>query len=192
MNDDGDAERAEVRSMRMSDDRPAVVLDAWAIVAYYQGEEPARSAVEALIAARVAPLPVLSGPNHMETFASLASVGGLRFGLKFQTSVSEFVQLAEFDSKIGDAVAIIKYAYWLSMAESTGVVTALRYDAELWTGDPRLLCNDRIWKIRDLRDPASVTANTAPTGPVGLRSSVKQELERDGIDLSAMIRRALS
>ncbi len=178
--------------MSTGDERPSVVLDAWAMVAYFQGEEPAHSMVAALVAARSAPLPVMNGMNHGEIFTTLASVGGLRLGLKFQESMSEFVQLVGFESKIGDAMPIIKYAYWLSMAESTGVVTALRYDAELWTGDPRLLCNDRIWKARDLRDPASVTANTAPTGPVGLRSSVKQELERDGIDLLAMIRRALS
>ncbi len=177
--------------MGMSDDRPTVVLDAWAIVAYYQGQEPARSAVEALVSSRAVPLPAMSVMAHMEIFTSVVPEVGLQLARKFHAPLREFVQVIELDASVSDAMVMVMAAYWMSMAESMAVVTALRHDAELWTGDPKLLCDDRIWRVRDLRGPAGETTSTGAAGPVGLRRSARQQLERDGLDLSVMVRQAL-
>ena len=55
------------------------------------------------------------------------------------------------DPELALCAAHIKHAYWVSLGDAYAAATAIRHDAELWTGDTKLLCEDSVWRVRDLR-----------------------------------------
>ncbi len=178
--------------MTFSDREPRVVLDSWAVIEYLDGKEPAHSMVGALLAQSRDPRPIMSKANLEEVETELMRRVGLQEHDKLQAALIDSVDVAEVDAESWKASSIIKYAYWMSRADSFAVVTAIRYDAELWTGDPELLCNERIWKVRDLRGPAGLAASADTKKRTGLRTSVRKELTRDAIDLSDKVNKALT
>ncbi len=178
--------------MAASAPEPRVVLDSWAVIAYLDGEEPARSTVGALLSQRQGSRAVMNAANCAEVDTVLDRRAGSQASDKFRHLWIESVDVAEPDAEILAAARIIKSAYWMSRADSVAVATAIHYDAELWTGDPELLCNDRIWQVRDLRGPAGLAASAHSNKRTGLRTSVRQELKHDAIDLLASVRQALT
>ncbi len=177
--------------MTLSDREPRVVLDSWAVIEYLDRKEPAHSMVGALLARRTGPRPIMNEMNASEAGPALMRRVGLLSHHKFRASWTEMVDLIAVDAGIWHASEIFKYTYWMSKADGVAAATAIRHDAELWTGDPELLCNERIWKARDLRGPAGLAASAHSKKRTGLRTSVRKELTRDAIDLSAMVKEAL-
>ena len=49
------------------------------------------------------------------------------------------------------AAAWLKHTYQTALGDAFAAATALHHNAELWTGDPELLCVDRCWTVKDLR-----------------------------------------
>ncbi len=177
--------------MSIGDHEPGVVLDSWAIIEYLDGKEPAHSMVGALLSRDQGPRPAISATNAMEVGRKMVRRAGLQARHRLRALWAESVDVVQPDADIWEAVLILSSAYWMSTADSVAVATAMRDGAELWTGDPELLCDERIWRVRDLRGPAGLAASAHSNKRTGLRTSVRKELIRDAIDLSAMVKEAL-
>jgi len=118
------------------------ILDAWALLAYLQGEEPAASRVKTVLHKAEA--------GHVTLVASLMNIGevcysiGRRQGEKAaEETLAELRQLpltmvAPSPESVMQA-ARLKMHHALSYADAFAVVTAQAYAGTLLTGDPELL-----------------------------------------------------
>ena len=135
----------------MSDD---FVLDAWAILAFLQGEEPAASRVRKVIEG--------AQEGTARLFISIVNLGEVYYrigklnGPKVADSVLKDLSLLPMEVVSADddtvlAAARLKMTQVLSYADAFAVVTAQQKDAILLTGDPELLELKRVVKIERLR-----------------------------------------
>ena len=123
------------------------VLDAWAVVAYLNGQEPAATRVA--FALRGAP--VMSWINLGEVQYVVQRAHGareaddvvrdLRPRLTLETPTPERVVQA----------ARLKAEHRLSYADAFAAATAMAASGVLLTGDPELLTDGAPWKADDLR-----------------------------------------
>lgn len=129
------------------------VLDAWAILAFLQGEEPAASRVREVIEG--------AQEGTARLFASIVNIGEVYYRVgkirnqKEADSVLKDLYLlpVEIISATDDTVleaARLKMKYVLSYADAFAAVTAQQKDATLLTGDPELLDLKRAVKIEKL------------------------------------------
>jgi predicted nucleic acid-binding protein len=123
-------------------------LDAWAILRWLEGEEPAATRVERSLQTR----PVMSWINLGEVFyvvhraagvdRARAVVGDLRHRLLLDLPT---------EARVLEA-ASIKAQHALAYADAFAIATALAHDASLLTGDPEILEDgDPTWQVVDLR-----------------------------------------
>ena len=129
-------------------------LDAWAILAFLQGEEPAASRVREVIEG--------AQEGTARLFASIINIGEVyyRVGkMRNQKEADSVLQdlyllpievISAEDDIVLDA-ARLKMKYTLSYADAFAAVTAQQKDATLLTGDPELLDLKRVVKIERLR-----------------------------------------
>lgn len=129
-------------------------LDAWAILAFLQGEEPAASRVREVIES--------AQEGTVRLFASIVNIGEVYYRIgkirnqKEADSVLKDLYLlpVEIISADDDTVleaARLKMRHVLSYADAFAAVTAQQKDATLLTGDPELLELKQAVKIGKLR-----------------------------------------
>lgn len=123
-------------------------LDAWVLVDYLDGREPALSRLGELL---VDERPVMSWINLGE----VAYVLQRRVGRDAaRQTIAEIRGGLELDvvspGRVLDAAAI-KAEHALSYADAFAVATALAHDAVLLTGDPEILDGDPSWPTESLR-----------------------------------------
>lgn len=129
-------------------------LDAWAILAFLQGEEPAASRVREVIES--------AQEGTVRLFASIVNIGEVYYRIgkirnqKEADSVLKDLYLlpVEIISADDDTVleaARLKMKHVLSYADAFAAVTAQQKDATLLTGDPELLELKQAVKIEKLR-----------------------------------------
>lgn len=130
------------------------VLDAWAILAFLQGEEPAASRVREVIEG--------AQEGTVRLSASIVNIGEVYYRVGKMRNQKEadsvlkdlFLLPIEIISADDDTVleaARLKMKHVLSYADAFAAVTAQQKDAILLTGDPELLGLKRTVKIEKLR-----------------------------------------
>lgn len=130
-----------------------IVLDAWAILAYLQGEEPA--------ATRVSEVLKEAEGQQAELFVSWINLGevfyniGRRRGIAAAEETLEELQdlpitVISPDSDTVIQAARLKSQYRLSYADAFAVVTAQQLQASLMTGDPEIINLDEIVTVEAL------------------------------------------
>lgn len=128
------------------------VLDAWALLAWLLGEQPAAAAVEAAI-----------DDDATTTWVNLGEVAYIverRYGAETAQALigevgARLRSIAVADRQLSLAAARIKAAGGLSFADAFAAAAAQEAGATLFTGDPELLVADRSWAVRDLRADVS-------------------------------------
>lgn len=130
------------------------VLDAWAVLAFLQGEEPAASRVREVIEG--------AQEGTIRLFASIVNIGEVYYRTGKTHSQKEAdsilkdlyllpIEIISADDDIVLAAARLKMTHVLSYADAFAAVTAQKKDAMLLTGDPELLELKRIVKVEKLR-----------------------------------------
>jgi len=130
------------------------VLDAWAVLAFLQGEEPAASRVREVIEG--------AQDGTARLFVSIVNVGEVYYRVGKRRSPKEAdsmlmdlyllpMEIIPADDDTVLAAARLKMAHVLSYADAFAAVTAQQKDAILLTGDPELLEMKRVVKVEKLR-----------------------------------------
>src|SRR3990172_198132 len=130
------------------------VLDAWAVLAFLQGEEPAASRVREVIEG--------AQDGTARLFISIVNVGEVYYRVGKTRSPKEAdsvltdlyllpMGIVSVDDDTVLAAARLKMANVLSYADAFAAVTAQQKDAILITGDPELLELKRVVKVEKLR-----------------------------------------
>jgi ribonuclease VapC len=121
----------------------ATVLDSWAMIAWLQGEEPARSKVREILerAATTSSGDVsMSMINIGEVFYLMAKRRGAAIAERFLSEVPTIpIQSLIPDRRLIVDAARLKSRFPISYADAFAVETARRQRAALVTGDPELL-----------------------------------------------------
>ena len=118
------------------------VLDAWAILVFLQGEEPAASRVKALLQD--------AEQGSIELFMSIVNLGEVVYRIgkvrgekEAEATLADLRRLAvAFLAATDEAVlaaARLKMHHAISYADAFAATTAIALDAVLVTGDPELL-----------------------------------------------------
>jgi predicted nucleic acid-binding protein len=134
--------------------RHDIVLDAWAILAFLQGEEPAASRVREVIES--------AQEGTARLFISMINIGEVYYRIgrlrnpKEADAVLKDLSLLPMEIISADddtvlAAARLKMVHLLSYADAFAAVTAQQRDAILLTGDPELLGLKRTVKVEKLR-----------------------------------------
>ena len=129
-------------------------LDAWAILAFLQGEEPAASRVREVIED--------AQEGTARLFISIVNIGEVYYRIgklrspKEADSVLKDLSLLPIDIIPAEdgtvlAAARLKMTHILSYADAFAAVTAQQKNAILLTGDPELLDLKRVVKVEKLR-----------------------------------------
>lgn len=130
------------------------VLDAWAILAFLQGEEPAASRVREVIEGaqdRTARL-FVSIINICEVYYRVGKTHSAKEADSVLTDLYLLpIEILSADDDTVLAAARLKMTYVLSYADAFAAVIAQQIDATLLTGDPELLSLKRFVHIERLR-----------------------------------------
>ena len=126
----------------------SVCLDSWAILAWLDGEEPALSRVEAIIATR----PLTSWVNLVEVYYRVERDHGR---IAADATLSDLRAVLSLDLP-GTArmieVARLKARASVALGDCFAVATATAHSFVLLTGDPEIIeLPDRPCQIEDLR-----------------------------------------
>ena len=128
-------------------------LDAWAILAFLQGEEPAASRVREVIEG--------AQEGTARLFASIINIGEVYYRVGKMRNQKEAdsvlkdlyllpIEVISAEDDIVLEAARLKMKYTLSYADAFAAVTAQQKDATLLTGDPELIDLKRIVHIEKL------------------------------------------
>lgn len=147
-----------------------MVLDAWPIVEYYGGNDPSAETVEELLS-DISTAAVISSVNFAEVYSAVATkVQDFAVASHFVRKLKEVVHVVEPSPEISELAALIKHCYHMSLGDCFAAATAIAFSSglwfsktrwysddqptsfvELWTGDCELICENRVWRVRDLR-----------------------------------------
>lgn len=123
-------------------------LDAWAVLAWLDGEQPARDRVEALLAER----PLMSWVNAVEVYYRLERDHGRPAADDVLRMLRATLELELPNQSRMVETARIKAAVPLALGDCFAIATAAAHDLPLLTGDPELLdCDDLPCRVQDLR-----------------------------------------
>ena len=174
-----------------------VVLDAWPVVEYFAGNEPAAGQVEALLDDD-STLAVMSSVNYAEVYSAVAAKAkDFAVATSFMESLRGVVSVVEPPPEVAEVAALVKHCYHMSLGDCFAVATAMFLSSglwgyqrlwhagggptsfvELWTGDGELLCDERVWRVRDLLTAATKRqhdeAVAAGKKKVGLRAGTEK------------------
>jgi PIN domain nuclease of toxin-antitoxin system len=126
----------------------SVCLDSWAVLAWLDGEEPAQSRIEELLADR----PLMSWVNLVEVYYRVArdhgsnaadeTLGDLRSALLLDLpGTARMVEVARLKTRAP-----------IALADCFAVTTAVAHNLVLITGDPEIIdLEDRPCQVEDLR-----------------------------------------
>ena len=123
------------------------VLDAWAVIAYLNGHEPAATRVAFALRGR----PVMSWINLGEVHYVVQRAHGAD---EADEVVRDLRPRLALEAPTPDRVlqaSRIKAAHRLSYADAFAAATAAATSGVLLTGDPELLAAGMPWKAEDLR-----------------------------------------
>ena len=167
-----------------------VVLDAWPVVEYYEGNEPSANEVDRLLSSKAIEA-VMCSVNFAEVYSAIASIArDFTVAMQFMESLKGVVTVDEPSTEVAKLAALVKHCYHMSLGDSFAAATAISRSSalwsikthlqpegqpeervQLWTGDCELLCDDRVWAIRDLRSrehkrkhEADITGGRKKTG----------------------------
>lgn len=129
------------------------VMDAWALLAFLQGEEPAASRVREVIEA--------AQDGTARLFVSIINIGEVyyRVGKTHSSKEADSVladlyllpmEILSADDDTVLSAARLKMAHTLSYADAFAAVTAQQKDATLLTGDPELIALKRVIQVERL------------------------------------------
>jgi PIN domain nuclease of toxin-antitoxin system len=126
----------------------SVCLDAWAVLAWLDGEEPALSRVDAVLASR----PVVSWINLVEVYYRVERDHGRQSADDTLTSLrASLAPDLPGTARMIDA-ARLKARAAIAIGDCFAIVTAAARDLVLLTGDPEIIdLPDRPCEIDDLR-----------------------------------------
>lgn len=118
----------------------ALVLDAWAIMAWLKGEQPAASHVRALFDAsgRRRAKPLMNIVNLGEVFYLAAKARNLAYGERVLENLRTRVAIVSASDEIVLFAASLKARHAISYADAFAAATAILARAPLVTGDPEL------------------------------------------------------
>ncbi len=131
----------------------SVCLDSWAILAWLDGEEPALSRVNELIASR----PVVSWVNLVEVYYRIERDHGRQTADEILTSLRRSLAPDLPGTARMIEAGRLKARAAIALADCFAATTAAAHDVTLLTGDPELL---------DLRDPPCRLEDLRPAEPV--------------------------
>ena len=128
-----------------------VVLDAWAIMALINGEEPAAAQVKNLFQ-----------QSDTDIYCSTINLGEVYYIIARKKGVAvadkdvEIIGQLPISFILPDRQGIINAARWksqhrMSYADAFAASLAVAFDATLWTGDSELIVLGSILKIKALR-----------------------------------------
>lgn len=126
------------------------MLDAWALVAFLDDQQPAAAEVEtALAEARAAACSI----NLGEVLYRQIRAVGRSSAQKGIAALRHDIEVIDADWDLVAAAAEIKARSGLSYADAFCVATAERMEAPLWTGDPEIVdqAGELPCAVRDLR-----------------------------------------
>ncbi len=147
-----------------------VVLDAWPVVEYYDGNDPSASEVDRLLSGKTTEA-VMCSVNFAEVYSAMASnARDFTVAMKFVESLKGVVTIEEPSAEVAKVAALVKHCYHMSLGDSFAAATAISRSSglwlsntrsasegqpaeyvPLWTGDGELLSDDRVWEVHDLR-----------------------------------------
>ncbi len=128
----------------------SVCLDSWAILAWLDGEEPALSRVNALIASR----PVVSWVNLVEVYYRIERDHGRQAADDVLTSLRRNLAPDLPGTARMIEAARLKARAAITLADCFAATTAAAHGLVLLTGDPELLgLDDPPCQLEDLRGP---------------------------------------
>ena len=128
-----------------------VVLDAWAVMAFYE-DHPCGDRVEAAIVSAAA---VMSAVNLGEVLYKLERDHGPEQASALVEQVRAVTIVEDPDWDLVVRAAHIKASGGVSYADSYCVATAQRHEAPLYTGDPEILALGHLVELVDLRQEAA-------------------------------------
>ncbi len=144
-----------------------VVLDTWIIRKHVRGKRQIADEVQEVLSG----VPQRSKIS-MATLGEAESVVARTYPVivvqAFITELLESLDLVETDLSLHRAAAWLRQFYFMSFADSYVAATTIACDGVVWTGDPELLCADRIWGAQDLREPSDL-ARASNKSRVGFR-----------------------
>jgi predicted nucleic acid-binding protein len=124
------------------------VLDAWALIAFFDGDPSSASRVEAVLEAGDA---AVCSINLGEVLYQQARLAGIAAARERVGVLRESLDVVDPDWRLVEAAAEVKAAGGLSYADAFCVATALRLDAPIWTGDPEIVELPGDHAVVDLR-----------------------------------------
>lgn len=172
-----------------------MVLDAWPVVEYYEGNDPSAAGVEGLLDDDSVAV-VMSSVNVAEVYSAVASnAENFHEALVFMRDLREVVSVLEPTFEIAELAALLKHCYHMSLGDSFAAATSIAFSSgpwpdeqdeepesyiELWTGDLELMCAYRVWRTRDLRTSTQqqrhASAISRGNKSVGLRTNAHMGL----------------
>lgn len=124
------------------------VLDAWALIAFFDDSPGAARRVEALLEEGGG---AVCSINLGEVLYRQARLAGARAAHERVTALRRHLDVVDPDWQLVEAAAAIKAPGGLSFADAFCVATAMRLDAPLWTGDPEIIDLPGEQEVVDLR-----------------------------------------
>jgi predicted nucleic acid-binding protein len=124
------------------------VLDAWALVAFLAGQEPAAARVETLLEEGGG---AVCSINLGEVLYLRIREGGdvpARDGMNI---LRRSLAVVDADWELIEAAARVKARGGISFPDAFCIATALRLRAPLWTGDPEIVDSPAGHEVVDLR-----------------------------------------
>lgn len=126
-----------------------VVLDAWALVAFFDDDQFAAPRVEALLEEGGG---AVCSINLGEVLYRQTRVANdARTAREGVTALRRELEVVDPDWPLVEDAAAIKARGGLSFPDAFCVATAMRLDAPLWTGDPEIVDLDTDVEVVDLR-----------------------------------------
>ena len=158
------------------DTRVQAVLDSWPVVQQAEGIEPAVEALRDLSDLLSANRFAMSVVNLTEAWLGVSAFDGVAGAEAVVMRLERAVDIDRGSEATAKAAAWIAHTYEVTLGGAYAAATAMSLETELWTGDPQLLCDDRVWDVRDLRSTLQRSENQAQVAQglfgVGRRAGV--------------------
>jgi predicted nucleic acid-binding protein len=125
----------------------SVCLDSWAVLAWLDGEQPARDRVESLLDAR----PVICWVNAVEVYCRVERDHGRTQAEEVLGELRKALTVELPGTTRMIETARLKAKFPIALADCFAIATAQAHDLTLLTGDPEILDRDVPCRVEDLR-----------------------------------------